>query len=188
MDAQVCSGMSASKRRPARIPSAIGRFTLAQCGATAVEFAILAPPFIAILVAILQIAVVLIAQQVLQTATEQSARLIMTGQAQTGGMSAGQFQQQVCNQATALFNCSGLYVNVQTFSTFSSVSTTNPVSNGQMNTNLLQYSPGGNGDIVVVQTYYQWPLVLGPLGFNLGNMNGNALLLVGSAAFRNEPF
>jgi hypothetical protein len=112
----------------------------------------------------------------------------MTGQVQAGGMSSSQFQQQVCNHATALFNCSGLYVNVQTFATFSSVSMTNPVSNGKIKTGLLQFAPGGDGDIVVVQTFYQWPVVLGPLGFNLANMNGNTLLLVGTAAFRNEPF
>jgi Flp pilus assembly protein TadG len=188
MDAQICSGRNPTGRWPGRMLPAIARFARAQRAATAVEFAIISAPFVALLVAILQIALVLLAQQVLQTATEQAARLIMTGQAQNGGMSASQFQQQVCNHATALFNCSGLYVNVQTFSTFSSVSMTNPVSNGQINTDMLQYSPGGDGDIVAVQTFYQWPLVLGPLGFNLSNMNGNTLLLVGTAAFRNEPF
>ena len=184
----VSSRTSRASGRAARMLSAIVRFVRARKAATAVEFAIVAAPFVALLVAILQIAVVLFAQQVLQTATEQAGRLIMTGQAQNAGMSSSQFQQEVCDHATALFNCSGLYVNVQTFTSFSSVSMTNPVSNGVLNSSLLQYSPGGDGDIVVVQTFYEWPLVLGPLGFNLSNMNGNALLLVGTAAFRNEPF
>src|ERR1700733_13626626 len=68
---------------------------LAQCqsGSTIVEFALVATPFFALLVAILETALVFMAQQVLQTATTQSARLIMTGQAQTQNMSATQFQQ-----------------------------------------------------------------------------------------------
>jgi Flp pilus assembly protein TadG len=163
-------------------------FARATQAATAVEFGLIAAPFIALVLAILQVGVVFIAQQVLQTATNQAARLIMTGQAQTQNMTATQFQQQVCTNATALFNCSALYVNVQTFSSFSNVSMTNPVKNGQFNAGSLQFSPGGSGEIVVAQVFYQWPVFLGPLGFNLSNLNNNQLLLVGTAAFRNEPY
>jgi Flp pilus assembly protein TadG len=163
-------------------------FARATRAATAVEFGLIAAPFIALLLAILQVGVVFVVQQVLQTATSQAARLIMTGQAQTQNMTGAQFQQQVCAHATALFNCSALYVNVQTFSSFSNVSMTNPVNNGQFNAGNLQFSPGGSGDIVVTQVFYQWPVFLGPLGFNLSNLNNNQLLLVGTAAFRNEPY
>jgi Flp pilus assembly protein TadG len=163
-------------------------FVRATHAATAVEFGLVAAPFIALLMAILQVGVVFMAQQVLQTATNQAARLIMTGQAQSQNMTAAQFQQQVCSDATSLFSCSGIYVNVQTFASFSTVSMTNPVQNGQFNNANLQFSPGGAGDIVVAQVFYQWPVYLGPLGFNLSNLNGNKLLLVGTAAFRNEPY
>ena len=168
--------------------AAILRFGSATRGTTAVEFAIVAAPFIALLMAILQIGVVFIAQQVLQTATNQASRLIMTGQAQNGNMTAAQFQQTICTDATSLFNCSGIFVNVQTFSSFSGVAMTNPVKNGTFSNANLQYTPGGSGDIVVAQVFYQWPVYLGPLGFNISNLNNNKLLLVGTAAFRNEPY
>jgi len=155
--------------------------------ATAVEFALVAAPFVAILMAILQLAVVMIAQEVLQTATYQAARLIMTGQAQNSSMTGAQFQQQICNNATALFTCGNIYVNVQTFSTFSSVSMTNPDNGGTLNTSNLGYSPGGSGDIVVVQAFYEWPVFSAP-GFNISNMSNNTYLLVATAAFRNEPY
>jgi Flp pilus assembly protein TadG len=171
-----------------RSVAAILQFARAKRAATAVEFAIVAAPFVALLMAILQIGVVFIAQQVLQTATNQAARLIMTGQAQVGNMTAAQFQQQVCTDATSMFACSGIYVNVQKFATFGGVSMTNPVTNGVFSNANLQYTPGGSGDIVVAQVFYQWPLVLGPLGFNLSNLKNNQLLLVGTAAFRNEPY
>ncbi len=64
----------------------VRRFARAEDGATAVEFALVATPFVALLIAILETALVFFAQQVLQTAATQSARLIMTGQAQTANM------------------------------------------------------------------------------------------------------
>ncbi len=147
-----------------------------------------AAPLVALLIAIFETALLFLAQQYLQTATTQAARLIMTGQAQTQGLSASQFQQQVCANAPALFQCSGLYVNAQTFSTFGSISTTTPLTNGKFDSTKTNFTMGGPGDIEVVQVYYQWPVILGPLGFNLSNMSGNYNLLVGTAVFRNEPY
>src|ERR1700678_3698766 len=79
-------------------------------GATAVEFALIAAPFIAILLAILETCLVMFAQEVLQTATTQSARLIMTGQAQTQSLSSSQFKTDVCNFAASIFTCANIYV------------------------------------------------------------------------------
>ena len=167
--------------------SKLRRFMKESRAAAVVEFALVAAPFIALLIAILEVGLVFLCQQVLQTATTQAARLIMTGQAQAQNMTSSQFQQQVCNYATSLFTCAGIYVNVQNFSSFSGSSMANPVSGGTFNPAGLQYNPGNPGDVVVVQTFYQWPVYLAPLNFNLSNVNGNARLLVGTAAFRNEP-
>ncbi len=157
-------------------------------GNAAVEFALVAAPFFALLIAILETALVFFAQQVLQTATTQASRLIMTGQAQSGAMTATQFQQAVCTDAAPLFSCSGIYVNVQTFSSFSSVSQMNPLSGGNFNSASMNYSIGTQGDIELVQVFYQWPVLTGPLSFNISNMNGSSRLLVATAVFRNEPY
>ena len=169
-------------RRP-RLTRLIGN----RSGATAVEFAIVAPAFIALLFAIMQTALVFFAQQVLQTATTQASRLIMTGQAQAGNYTATQFKQAICTNATSLFTCSNIYVNVQTFSSFSSVSMLNPISGGKFSGSGMSYSPGGSGDIEVVQVFYPWPVWPGPLGFSIANTSGNTNVLVATAAFRNEP-
>ena len=44
------------------------------------------------------------------------------------------------------------------------------------------------GDIVVVRLFYQWPLFVTGLGYNIANLNGSKRLLSATAAFRNEPF
>jgi len=175
-------------RARARTFCALAQFTWCERGATAVEFALVAAPFLALLIAVLETLLVFFAQQVLQTATTEASRLIMTGQAQTAGTTAAQFQADVCADTAAFFTCSGIYVNVQTFTSFSSVSMLNPLQNGNFNSGSMNYGTGGPGDIELVQVFYQWPVVLGPLGFNLSNMSGNNRLLVATAVFRNEPY
>ena len=68
-----------------------------------------AAPFFALLIAILETALVFFAQQVLQTATTQAARLIMTGQAQSGSLTATQFKQDICNDAGSLLTSWRIY-------------------------------------------------------------------------------
>jgi hypothetical protein len=36
--------------------------------------------------------------------------------------------------------------------------------------------------------FYQWPLFVTGLGYNVSNLTGNKRLLVATAAFQNEPF
>jgi Flp pilus assembly protein TadG len=66
---------------------------LARCdsGATAVEFALVAAPFLALLMALFQTALVFFAGRVLDETTEEASRYIMTGQAQTAGMTQSGF-------------------------------------------------------------------------------------------------
>ncbi len=51
----------------------------------------------------------------------------------------------------------------------------------------MQFNPGNAGDIVVVRVMYMWPVLLGPLGFNLSNQPNNTRLILATAAFQNEP-
>ena len=132
----------------------------------ALEFALLAPAFIALLLAITNTLLIYLAQEALETAAESAARQLLTGQAQTfqsyngstqnTGMTATQFTNAICGtltyNATAnastpttygsgsllppLLSCSNLYVNVAPASSFSNASTT-PV----------QLSVDGSGNI-----------------------------------------
>ena len=168
------------------IKARLRRAAACQSGAAAAELALIALPFTALLVAMVETALVFFAGQVLQEATTASGRLVMTGQAV--GMNAAQFQQAVCNRAAALFNCSQLTVSVQTFGTFASITTASPLSGGKMTTSPMPYSPGTPGQIEVVHVYYPWPLGADSLGLGLINVNGNAHLLTATSVFRNEPY
>lgn len=156
-------------------------------GSAAVEFALVAPVFIGLLFAILETGIIFFADQYLETITQDGARIIMTGQAQNGSYTKAQFQSYVCSQVVALFNCNNIYVNVQSFSSFQTLTASCPIQNGTF-VNSNQYSPGGPGSVVIVQLFYQWPQIVTGLGYNISNLNGNYRLLCATAAFRNEPY
>jgi Flp pilus assembly protein TadG len=159
-----------------------------QDGAAAVEFGLVAAPFLAMVFAIIETAIVFFAGQALETAAADSARLIMTGQAQNAGYDQAKFKEAVCGKIYGLFNCAGgLSVDVKSYPSFAAIPTAKPITNGNLDTN-FGYSPGLAGDIVVVRLMYQWPVYVSLLGLNLSDMAGGKRLLLSTVAFRNEPF
>jgi Flp pilus assembly protein TadG len=180
---------TAAARKVQSFTATLRRFAVQSEAGTTMEFGLLAAPFVAGLLAILQTALVFFAGQTLETAAATSARLILTGQAQTNGWSAAQFKAQVCNQIQGIFNCAnGVYVDVETYSSFSAVNLGMPVTNGNFNSAALGYNPGGPGDIVMLRLYYQYPVFANLLGFNLSNLNGGYNLFAATAVFKNEPY
>jgi Flp pilus assembly protein TadG len=169
----------------------VRRFALGRRGATAVEFALVSIPFLMLIFGIIEIGLIYFASISLENATYAAARQIRTGQLQTaGGATASSFTTLVCaNMSWMGSSCtSNLSVSVQTFSSFQSVTSTTPVSNGQVVKTTLPFQIGGPGDIVLVQTYYPWT-VLAPSLDRIGTpLNGSQTLLQASAVFRNEPY
>lgn len=179
---------------------ALRRFRRNRRGSAVVEFALVAPIFFALLFAIIETALVFLAGQVLETVTQNSARVVLTGQAQSGSVTVcavsgvstpctqATFKTYVCSQIPALFDCSKLYVDVASFSSFSGVTLPTHIDGSGNFDTTMGYSPGSAGDIVVVRLFYQWPLFVTGLGYNISNLTGNKRLLVATAAFKNEPY
>jgi Flp pilus assembly protein TadG len=121
----------------------------------------------------------------------QTSRLILTGQAQDQGLTQATFAQALCSHVAVLFTCSNIMIDVQVCSSFCTANTGTPTLTynglGQV-TNIWQYNPGSPGQIVVVRAMYQWPVFLGPLGFNLSNLANGDRLLMATATFKNEPY
>ena len=160
-------------------------------GATAVEFALVGAPFVALLVALIQTFLVFFAQQLLETAVNASSRQIMTGQAQATSMNQTQFASAVCSNLPILFDCTKLMIDVEVAGSWSSANTGAPTltfdANGNV-TNTWQFNTGNPTDIVVVRVMYLWPVFMGPLGFNLANQPNNYRLIMASTAFMNEAY
>jgi len=171
---------------------AVTRF-LARCdGAVAMEFALIAVPFFLIIAATVQTAVIYMAEQELETVTEQASRYILTNQGQNYTQSTFA-SSVVCPQVVALFNCNKLMIDLEDYGTgtsFSSANTSAPTltynAQGQV-TNTWSYTAGSPGDIMVLRIMYQWPVFLKPFGYNLSNLSNGDRLMMATAVFKNEP-
>jgi Flp pilus assembly protein TadG len=171
------------------------RRALADAGATtAVEFALVAPLVIALILGAMQIAVIYLAQAELENAAEQAARLVLTNQAPATG-SAGQtsFQNTVCGYLPALFSCSAVMVDLEAQSVSAESSDalvmTPPTltynSSGQV-TNSWNYQPGSPGTLEILRVMYQWPVVAGPLGLVFSDLANGTLFMSSTQVFQNE--
>ena len=184
--------MSSPAAATSSFRTVLRRFRRNRGGSAAVEFALVAPVFFALLFAIIETALVFFAGQVLETITQDSARKIMTGQAQTANYSKEQFKENVvCPplDLAVLFNCANVFVEAKSYPDL-------PQRHDHRADRRLEefhaapcsYCPGSGGDIVVVRMFYQWPLFVTGLGYNISNLAGSKRLLIGTAAFRNEPY
>jgi Flp pilus assembly protein TadG len=176
-------------RRFLRIKT-VRRFAKGEDGLAAVEFGMVAAPFLALMFAIMETSLVFFAGQTLETAVADSARLIMTGQAQALGLTKDTFKTDVCSRVAGMFDCAGVQIDVKAYTSdqgFAGASTAKPTAADLLNNN-FGYQPGAACSIVVVRLMYQWPVYMSLLGFNLADLAGNKRLLMATAAFRNEPF
>jgi Flp pilus assembly protein TadG len=141
-------------------------------GVAALEFAIVGPAFIALLLAILYTMFIYLAQQMLETAAQGAGRLLLTGAAQTTtltnghvGMTASDFKNAICNgysgtnvsgQAVSaspllpsMLSCSRLTVNVNTATSYNVGSTASPTftydSNGVLTSTGTGYNNQSSG-------------------------------------------
>jgi Flp pilus assembly protein TadG len=174
------------------------RFRRNREGSAAVEFMLVAPLFFALLFAVIEVAIMFFASQVLETVAQQSARQILTGQAQSANMTQAQFKTYVCGQIPAILTCNNITVDVQNYSSFQNITLATPIDANGNFVNNSGYNPGGSSacsgnsgcsnSIVVVRLYYPWQLFVTGLGFNITNMAGNQRLLMATAVFRDEPY
>lgn len=177
----------AKTRQAARL----ARFRRDVSGSTAIEFGFVCVPFVALMLAILQISMTFFAQQTLETASDKAVRQLVTGQAQNSGMTQAQFKALVCSNLPSFMQCARVMIDVQSVTSFSSASTAAPTitydSNGNISNN-WQYTPGAAGGIVIARIMYVWDVQSGPLGFDISTMGTGRRLLSAVNVFKTEPY
>jgi Flp pilus assembly protein TadG len=176
-----------------------GGFARDEDGAVAIEFAVLALPFFALIFAILETSLVFFAGQILDSAVQDASRKIRTGQAQA--MTVSSFRTEICNGLYGLFKCADLKVRVRPINSYDSSSTS--IGGGSVIKSTCQatgdpadcdwtlteeYNSGSGNSIILVEAYYKWPVMLNLPGFNLATQAGGTRLLAAVRVFSNEPF
>lgn len=164
-------------------------FAKDETGATAVEFALVAAPFFAVLGFMLLGGHILWISQSMDTSVQVISRQIRTGQAQTAGMSMDQFRSAVCEHIVMpTIECrSNLIVDVRNFDGPGSISFTPPKKNGSIDQDAGAFNIGGREDYVIVKVYLAIDY-LTKLADLLGSSDNLDVHLSATAAFRNEPF
>ncbi|HEY9233574.1 MULTISPECIES: TadE/TadG family type IV pilus assembly protein [Phenylobacterium] len=189
-------------RRASKPGSALRQFACDRRGATAVEFALISIPLMLLMFGILELCLILLVTATLDTATDFAARNIRTGVFQkSGAVTEADFAGLVCRNMSWLQpactgdgpidpehpNTNRLYVEAQTFATFASAAAPQPRDTQDFESNTLCWSVGNPGDIVLVKTYFRWPIFTPLMQPIFENYSGGRLLM-STRLFRNEPF
>lgn len=166
------------------------RFLKARDGATAVEFAIVATPFLFMLFSILEIGRLYTLSSVLEDATMDAGRRIRTGEMQQSGATASTFKAAVCERMSVFEGeCNRrLSVDVRRMPQFANQSAPDPVVGDAFSEGQLTYQPGGAGDIVLVRTWWRAPLFAPMITHGLQRLSDGSAVLSASVTFRTEPY
>lgn len=172
-------------------------------GATAIEFAVLAMPFVLAMLAVAEYGYVYLVDVSLDNALAAAARQVRTGEAQTatttdpktGQTSAApvtraQFAQMVCAGFTWVNDCAGaLQVSSEVQASWGATGATAPLdSSGELRGD-LPFNMGQPGDIVLVRAFYPWRMVTPSLWTGVtAPMSGNRVLLGAGSIVMNEPY
>ena len=171
------------------------RFARSDQGAAAVEFALVATPFLALLMGIVELALAFTASVALDNAVQAASREIRTGELQSpSGASAQEvsrlaFRDAICDGMGFMeADCkSNLYVDVSTIDQFSNIALSDPVQNGKFDPGALNFQTGSASSIVLVRAYYRWKLFAPLMNQALVKLNDETLL-TSVTTFRNEPY
>lgn len=174
--------------------AAISRFEKSESGIGAIEFAILAPPFFLLLGCICETGLMFFTEYTIQTAVQDAARLVRTGQAQNGQLSAATFKTKICNLAGVLVSCGNINVYVRSDTNFATLATNMPplitigASLGGSTSAASCFNPGAPSQPAAVAATYDWNFSMWGMSA-MSNINSGATRrLIGFAIFQNEPF
>jgi Flp pilus assembly protein TadG len=169
------------------------RFGADKRGATAVEFGLLATPFFFMLMMIVEMSMVFWTRQVLQEATNQAARTVLTGESRTlyTGSAAAQtaaFRDAVCARMNIATDCpTRLFIDVQPSSAFPA-NADSMVTSGTIDVTRYQMRPVAPSEIVVVRTAFKVPVITSGFFSAMSRLTTNENVLESVVAFRAEPF
>ncbi|MBA4803552.1 MAG: pilus assembly protein [Brevundimonas sp.] len=174
--------------RTNRLIDRLRRLPRADDGATAVEFGMVALPFVFMIFAIMELALVFVTDSILENATIETGRLIRTGQASAQNMTPEQFKTALCSRMSIFSGdcASRASVDVRVIPQFD-VDPPDPMAGGVFDESKLTYANGNPGDLILVRIWYRQPLLTPFLSQSLSRLNDGTTRLMSTTAFRNEP-
>lgn len=164
-------------------------------GATAIEFAIVALPFLGLIFGILELALVFFTSAVMTNAMNDTGRLVRVGSFQGCG-SASEFKALVCDKMSNLMDCkANLRIDLTTASGFQAITLPDPGMSGldpdDEDAKIVDgtYENTGPSAPVVMRGTFYYPLALPNFMTRLESVPGSRRHVISATtAFRTEPF
>lgn len=160
-------------------------------GTTAIEFSLLAIPYVFLTVGIIEMAMMFTTASMLEAATGSAARMIRTGQIQQAtndpATQQNMFRDAFCEFAV-LVNCSQVQLEVINIGDFSSFGDFAPSFDGDGNMVSQGFDSGGVSDVILIRVAYRYTLMTPFIGNLLGESGTNSRLFVSTVVLQNEPY
>ncbi len=190
----------ASPSRPRR-----RRFLADREGATAVEFALVAPVFFLLIIGMIELSLLMMADAILQSAVGDAARTGITGSSPAGSSRTDAIQAAIAGLTGGILDPDRIELDVLVYPSFDSIGKPEPFTdqngngtydagepftdtngNGHWDADMGAAGLGGPGDIVLYRARYDWRLIT-PFIRGLVLPDG-VVHLEATTAVRNEPF
>lgn len=194
-----------------RRPGPLLRLRRDREGAAALEFAILAVPFMLLMFATFETFFAFSGEQLMANAVETMGRKIRTGeitfgQGKSTDVTEAEFRQMFCDEIAILGMCSEteattpekLYLDVRQFASFADMPREVPkVSTAEfsdLDTSDFAFSPGGANSKNMLRAYYRWQIMtdlMRPYITNIRPTNKPVptdFLIVQTSTFENEDY
>lgn len=160
-----------------------GRMIEDQAGAAAIEFALVLPLLIAMIIGTVEIGLVGLVSNNLDNSLQAAARTIRVGDA-GAPTTASEFESKVCSRMfESQASCRGrLAISVRRFADFAhaQAAAADPPAG--------QFDRGAAGDIILVKATYQWPFFVPFFTVGFQQSEPSTLVLDARTTFKNEPF
>jgi Flp pilus assembly protein TadG len=174
-------------------------------GVAAVELALIAPAFFLLMIGIVEVFLIMLAQNVMESSTFAASRGGKTGYMMVSKTREETILEILKQQAGSLLDTSKVTINSKSYAEFSNIGQPEPFvdangngvrdlnenytdvnANGQYDTDMGSLGPGAAGQIVVYTVNYPWPIFT-PMMQQFFGTNG-ILNLSARTVVRNEPY
>jgi hypothetical protein len=194
------------KRRPAPTAATAAGLGAGEGGATVVEFALVAPAFLAILCAIMEFSGIMFVQTLLEGAAREASRYGITGRAPEGISHINRedkIREIIAATGVGVIDLDRLDMDTLVYDSFEDVGQPEPFTdenesdaydpgepysdingNGQWDEDMGAAGLGGAGSVVIYRLRYDWPIMI-PL---FVPFFGETIALQANIAVRNELF
>lgn len=171
-------------------------------GVTAVEFALIAPVFVLILMGIIEFSLVMFVSSVMEGATSASGRYGKTGYTAVGSTRQEQIISAVASRSAGLLDATKITINTTVYPSFDSIDQEEPYidsnHNGTHDVGETYTDVNGNAqwdsfgvaglgnanDVVVYTASYPW-VINTPI---IANFLGSTIIISSRTVVKNEPY